>query len=46
MDTIDACKTLAIQLQNANRGEEARELLVKLLAISRQVLGPHHNKTI
>jgi len=44
--SIDAGKTLAIQLQDANRGEEARELLVKLLAISRQVLGPHHKKTI
>jgi copper chaperone CopZ len=36
--SIDAGKTLAIQLQNANRGEEARDFFVKLLAISSKYL--------
>jgi hypothetical protein len=44
--TIDAGKNYAVALQNANRWEEARELLTKLLATSKQVLGPHHNTTI
>ena len=43
--TIRAGKNYAIDLQNANRGDEARELLMKLLATSKQVLGPHHNVT-
>ena len=43
--TIFAGKNYAIDLQNANRGDEARELLMKLLATSKQVLGPHHNVT-
>jgi hypothetical protein len=43
--TIDAGKFYAQRLQKANRLEEARELLMKLLATSKQVLGPHHNTT-
>jgi hypothetical protein len=43
--TIRAGKNYAIDLQNANRGDEARELLMKLLATSKQVLGPNHNTT-
>ena len=43
--TIHAGKKYAIDLHNANRGDEARELLMKLLATSKQVLGPHHNDT-
>jgi hypothetical protein len=43
--TIDAGKNYATCLQKANRGDEARELLTKLLATSKQVLGPHHNIT-
>jgi hypothetical protein len=43
--TIEAGKFYAIRLRNANRGDEARELLMKLLATSKQVLGPHHNTT-
>jgi hypothetical protein len=43
--TIHAGKVYAIDLRNANRGDEARELLTKLLATSKQVLGPHHNTT-
>jgi hypothetical protein len=35
----------AVYLRKANRGEEARELLTKLLATSKQVLGPYHNTT-
>jgi hypothetical protein len=35
----------AINLRKANRGEEAMELLMKLLATSKQVFGPHHNVT-
>jgi hypothetical protein len=43
--TIDAGTIYAVHLQKANRGDEARELLIKLLATSKQVLGPHHNTT-
>jgi hypothetical protein len=43
--TIDAGVQFAYVLQDANRQEEARELLMKLLAKSKQVLGPHHNIT-
>ena len=43
--TIDAGKNCFIRLQKADRGDEARELLKKLLATSKQVLGPHHNIT-
>jgi hypothetical protein len=43
--TIDAGKIYAIALWDAKRGEEARELLTKLLATSKQVLGPHHSTT-
>jgi hypothetical protein len=32
-------------VQKANRGDEARDLLTKLLATSKQVLGPDHNVT-
>ena len=42
---ILAGKNFAILLQSANRGDEATELLTKLLATSKQVLGPHHNMT-
>jgi hypothetical protein len=44
-DTICAGRNYAINLRNANRGDEARELLTKLLATSKQVLGPHHKTT-
>jgi hypothetical protein len=43
--TIEAGKIYAIDLSKANHGDEARELLTKLLATSKQVLGPHHNTT-
>ena len=43
--TIRAGKNYAIGLQNANRGDEARDLITKLLATSKQVLGPHHSTT-
>jgi hypothetical protein len=43
--TIDAGRQYAIALQNANRGDEARELLTKLIVMSKQVLGPHHFTT-
>ena len=43
--TIDAGRYYAISLKDANRGDEARELLMKLLATSKRVLGPHHNVT-
>jgi hypothetical protein len=43
--TIRAGKNYAINLRKANRGEEARELLTKLLATSKQILGSHHNTT-
>jgi hypothetical protein len=44
--TIDAGVQFATVLQNANRWGEAMELLMKLLATSKQVLGPHHNINI
>jgi hypothetical protein len=43
--TIDAGKTYALHLQKANRGGEASELLMKLLATSKQVFGSGHNIT-
>jgi hypothetical protein len=43
--TIRAGKNYAIDLHNANRGDEARDLLTKLHATSKQVLGLHHNIT-
>ena len=43
--TITGGKIHARRLQDANREEEARELLTKLLAKSKQVLGSHHNIT-
>jgi hypothetical protein len=43
--TIRAGNNYAIDLRKANRGDEARELLTKLLATSTQVLGSHHNIT-
>ena len=43
--TIDAGKNYALRLHKANCGGEARELLIKLLATSKQVLGPHHKTT-
>jgi hypothetical protein len=43
--TISAGKTYALSLQDANRDDEARELLIKLLSTSKQVLGSHHNLT-
>ena len=35
----------AVYLRKANRGGEARDFLTKLLATSKQILGPHHNTT-
>jgi hypothetical protein len=43
--TIIAGKIYAMNLQDANRGEEARELLTRLLVTSKHVIGPHHNTT-
>jgi hypothetical protein len=43
--TIDAGKSYAIDLRNANRRDEARELLTKLLATSKQVFGSDHKIT-
>jgi hypothetical protein len=43
--TIGSGRVLAIALLDANRGDEARELLTKLLATSKQVFGPDHNIT-
>jgi len=43
--TIDAGRKYALRLRKTNRGDEARELLTKLLATSKQVLGPQHNTT-
>jgi hypothetical protein len=40
-DTIHASRNYAIDLLT-NRGDEARELLTKLLATSKQVLGPQY----
>jgi hypothetical protein len=44
-DTIHAGRNYAINLHNANRGDEARDLLTKLLATSKQILGSDHNIT-
>jgi hypothetical protein len=44
-NTIHAGITYAGELQKANRWDEARELLAKLLATSKQILGSHHNTT-
>jgi hypothetical protein len=43
--TITAGKNYARILVKASRREEARDLLTKLLATSKQVLGPHYNTT-
>jgi hypothetical protein len=43
--TILAGINYAIDLNKANRRDEARNLLTKLLATSKQVFGPHHNTT-
>ena len=43
--TIRAGKQYALRLQKADRRDEARELLTKLLATSKQVLGTNHNTT-
>jgi predicted nucleic acid-binding protein len=43
--TIRAGEGYSINLQNANRWGEARELLTKLLATSKQVFGADHNIT-
>jgi len=43
--TIDSGKNYALRLREVNRGDEALELLTKLLATSKQVLGTHHNTT-
>jgi hypothetical protein len=43
--TIDAGKRYALRLQKSNRREEARELLMKLLATSKQVFGSDHKIT-
>jgi hypothetical protein len=43
--TIGAGRNYAFRLRTANRGDEARELLTKLLAKSKQVFGSDHNTT-
>ena len=43
--TIRAGARYAGKLQDANRRDEARELLTKLLATSKHVFGPDHNIT-
>ena len=43
--TIKSGKIYAIDLQKANRREEAKELLMKLLATSKQVFGSDHKIT-
>jgi hypothetical protein len=43
--TIHAGAAYAVQLQNCNRGDEGIELLMKLLATSKRVLGPDHITT-
>jgi hypothetical protein len=43
--TIKSGKNYAIELQDATREADARELLTKLLATSKRVLGPHHKTT-
>ena len=40
--TIDSGAIYAVNLQKANHGDEARELLTKLLVTSKQVLGSDH----
>jgi hypothetical protein len=45
VQTIRAGKIYALRLRKANRLEEARELLTKLLATSKQTFGSHHNTT-
>jgi len=35
----------ALRLRKANSEGDARELLTKLLATSKRILGPHHNTT-
>lgn len=42
---IEAGTDYAIQLKKFNREDEARELLAKLLATSKLVLGPQHSVT-
>jgi hypothetical protein len=44
-NTICAGRNYAIYLQDANRRDEARELLMKLLSTSKQVFGSDHNIT-
>jgi hypothetical protein len=44
-NTIRTGIAYAYKLQDANRGDEAMKLLMKLLATSKQVLGPNHNTT-
>jgi hypothetical protein len=44
-NTIISGKSYALRLQTANRGDEAKELLMKLLATSKQVFGSDHNIT-
>jgi MoaA/NifB/PqqE/SkfB family radical SAM enzyme len=43
--TIITGQIYSLILQNANREDEARELLTKLLATSKQILGSHHKFT-
>jgi hypothetical protein len=43
--TIDSGAIYALNLHKANRGDEARELLTKLLVTSKQVLGSDHSTT-
>jgi hypothetical protein len=43
--TIHQAAKYAVQLQNCNRGDEGIELLMKLLATSKRVLGPDHMTT-
>jgi hypothetical protein len=43
--TIKSGKNYAINLQKADRQEEARELLMKILATSKQVFGSDHKIT-
>jgi hypothetical protein len=44
-NSINAGRNYAIELQKANRGYEAWELLTKLQAMSKQNYGPDHNYT-
>ena len=43
--TIDSGVIYAVNLQKANRGNEARDLLAKVLETSKQVLGSDHSTT-